>query len=158
MTTPASPDTFWGNALDIFRRAVAPRLATAVVALSLRRCHRGDPGLRNYRRLLDTATSARTPWVAIVVIGVGSLLFTANATSLHTYYRDRLAHAYLDYGAHAGQTAWTLDFEHLHPEQQPAGEAAGPTLVLCATANLQDNELLPAGRATEHRRKFDTSG
>ena len=48
---------------------------------------------------LDSATSAPTPWVAIVVIGLGSLLFTANATSLHTYYRDRLAHAYLDYGA-----------------------------------------------------------
>lgn len=86
-------------------------------------------------------------WLAFVagVLAI-RIIGTANQTSMYTFYRDRLRAAYLSGGpapAEKTQEAAESRAMTLQWLERIKGE---PKLVLCATANLRDQELLPTGR------------
>lgn len=111
-------------------------LAAAVLLVSA--------GLVAYDLTDGAAWGSSTWWVPAVALGVLVLLgilVDPNRSSLHVFYRDRLAHAYLDDGgADDRSQVFFLPFTCV------AGE---PELVLCGTLNLQDEDQVPTGRAAK---------
>ena len=136
-----------GRLLAVVRVRLAPWLGTViivgaayVVLLRLTREYAISPDWRT-----DWANAA---YLLAVVCGV-RLLTDANRTSLHQFYRERLATAYLvervdDRTAHAMPGNRPLPVsEHAGP---PTGGSGGPELVMAAVANVVDEEFVPTGR------------
>ncbi|WP_188941219.1 hypothetical protein [Nakamurella endophytica] len=128
--------------LAFVRSRLAPKLGVAVA------------GLLGFVLLV-----AETSWLlapgrsAALVLTVASVLtavtifLSANSTSMHTFYRNRLAKAFLPEAPPtppgseprrgAALAVAARGESGLHPH---------PRLVLCATANVQDGDLLPTAR------------
>ncbi len=125
-----------------FRRTVAPRLGIAVIAVTAYGlvvlvigylvAHPGEH-VGWWLLVLLLAFALTTQWLG-----------SANRTSLFTFYRSRLAAAYLEAIRPPDGTA--------APETTPLPSLAdlsalpGPELVLCATANVTQPGVLPTGR------------
>jgi hypothetical protein len=85
-------------------------------------------------------------YLAGVVFIVLRLSTDANRTSLHYFYRERLSHAFvLERTAITGVRpvayAEQLRFSDFRPPKD-----GGPELIACASANVRDNEVVPADR------------
>ena len=90
-----------------------------------------------------------------VVFVVLRLSTDANRTSLHYFYRERLSHAFVLERAASGvrPVPYTeqLRFSEFRPHPSPLdtpvdGWEGGPELIACASANVRDNEVVPADR------------
>jgi hypothetical protein len=86
-------------------------------------------------------------WFYLVGVGFAVLRVStdANRTSLHYFYRERLSKAFVlertSTGIRPVDYAVQLRFSEARP---PEGD--GPELVACASANVSDNEVVPADR------------
>ncbi len=103
----------------------------------------------------------QTPPTALLWIsGAGLLLarifLSANNTSMFRFYRSRLRHAFLhpddrvnDDAAESRSgdpAAPNRPFTLAEVASMPEGQRPQPRLVLCATANIKDGDVLPSGR------------
>jgi hypothetical protein len=127
------------NVLGFYRTKIAPRIGVTIAFLAL---YFGAILLTQHYLAHDV--SLNLTLIIAGVLALFAIIFgTANKTSLFEFYRDRLSYAYLP--SDHGTTS----------TRQTAGRArrflmtslpAKPELVLCATANLRDGDLLPSGR------------
>ncbi len=126
-----------GQALAAFRQSVAPILAKLIFLLLL------FVALTSMTSFLLSKRSDCHLWwlgaVALLVLAGFRLVGQGTLSSLYPFYRDRLNAAYLDPGDQDGDT----DAPPLSWLENVPGE---PRLVLCATANIRDENLLPTGR------------
>lgn len=155
----APREGFWGAVWDAIRRRIVPRAILALLCLV------ALLGLGSLVALLASGRgpSERTTWVwlpiAGAVLAAARLGGSANGTSLHAFYRDRLAWAYLDpprpgddcrddatgAGDREGVAAYThVGFDALGEDRVDRDR---PRLVLCAMANLRDPQVTPSGRS-----------
>jgi hypothetical protein len=129
-----APDSVVGQAITFVRQQIAPVLAIAIfillmfVALALMSAF-----------LLSEPFRPHPWWLGVGILG-GLLIFRligkGNLTSLYPFYRDRLSAAYL-----------SDDDDKVVPLLSWLEEVPGePRLVLCATANVRDEGILPTGR------------
>jgi hypothetical protein len=135
---------FFGQALDFFRKRLAPAIALTLYLAGI--CLGAafvNEALLNH----DWARNSIDVWaVAVVVLVIIRLIGTANQTSIYPFYRDRLQAAYLssDIGetpiAAASTESQDMTLAWLE------GFRLEPELVLCGTANIRDENLLPTGR------------
>jgi len=125
------------------RTRLVPWLGSAVLVLA------GGVILLRWTAGYVTSEEWRSRWWvaalcvgAVVVIGV----FTdATRTSLHPYYRERLALAYLV--RRVGDTVEEYDYARPMPYSTwAAADDGGPRLVVVASANAFDKEFVPADR------------
>lgn len=91
-------------------------------------------------------------WVGLPVVALLAVVLDPNQISLFPYYRDRLRSAYLG-SEPGGAPAEPDDVPSLAEVNSEV--ATRPTLVLCATANIRGDRLIPAGR---HGMQFVLSG
>lgn len=117
--------SFSGALLRTFRQWVAPRLALAVMAvlaaltvatLLAFELTSTDQGASQRWFTVD---GSLLPAIAGVVLVVTTVLFTANSTSMHVFYRERLAHAYLSHGVGGSATAYSLSLSGLPTTPAP---------------------------------------
>jgi hypothetical protein len=140
---PGRPDSAAGQALNFFRTRIAPLIALGlylaglfVLAVVIDQFMLSNPSARNNPLVW-------LGWlVPLLLIRVGG---TANQTSMYPFYRDRLKAAYLSGGAE--DAPWvsrvgSAEMKLSWLEQIP-GE---PRLVLCGTANVRYQDLVPTGR------------
>ncbi len=78
------------------------------------------------------------------VLGI-RLLTDANRTSLHHFYRERLSYAFMVRRA-AGRVGPLPYGDAVRFSQSGPREGAGPRLVSCAVANVNDPGIVPVGR------------
>jgi len=134
--TPGS-DSFWGQTLATFRTAVAPRVALGIALVGA--VVTAASGMAYV--LTDGSAAGPNdhvlPLIAAAILGGLFVLVGPNATSLHVFYRERLAKAYLNYGTDPENKTYDRAFTDL---------SGGPELLLCGTANVQDDDLIPTGR------------
>jgi len=136
-----------GRLLALVRVRVAPWLGTMIIVAA------------GYILLLRLTTEyvtspdwltnwANAVYLLAVVCGV-RLLTDANRTSLHQFYRERLATAYLVERVDE-TTAQAMPFSRPLPVSEYAGArpdgGEGPELVMAAVANVVDEEFVPTGR------------
>ncbi len=136
-----------GRLLALVRVRVAPWLGTIIIV--------GAGYVLLLRLTNEYATSQqwRTEWANAVyllaVVCVVRLLTDANRTSLHQFYRERLATAYLVERVDE-RTAQAMPGNRPLPVSEYAGPrpdgADGPELVMAAVANVVDEEFVPTGR------------
>jgi hypothetical protein len=138
-----------GSTLTFLRRRVAPYLATALALAAgflllvkwfdddLLVLRRGDPG------------SARAYLEPVLFFGLLLVLKTITSAtwmSMHPFYRDRLRATYLlrrtGYDAEGRPEVEPVE----EPDLEFTDHEGKPDLVLCGTANLSDDELVPSGR------------
>ena len=154
LTTP-SPQGFWGVLLMQIRMNVLPRILILLLAVG---AYLLAAGALN---MLVFSPPGHWLWSEVLLVAaVGILLAfrlggSANFTSMYPFYRDRLAYAFLYQECkdrpngscrHGGSPEKctvrvppsTLTFDSIDHRR--------PALVLCATANLRDHDLLPSGR------------
>ena len=129
----------WGLTKHVVTPWVAAIVVAAVVVLAL---------LRVTAALVDTPSQLAS-WgllygFAVVMVAV-KVLTDANHTSLHHFYRERLAYAYL-VRRRRGLVA-PIDYEKplRFSESRPPVDR-GPRLVACAVANVTDSEVVPEKR------------
>jgi hypothetical protein len=158
---PTDAATVRGRAAQVFRRHLAPVLAVAVFAAVVFI----SGGALTARYITDAAAEGGLGYrhlllavgLPVIVWALGS----TNLTTIHPYYRDRLAYAFLD---HAGSESIKLAALATHPSGaalRSKDRASGapmmdqgdrtplperPQLVLVATANVQEGDLTPTGR------------
>ena len=145
-------DSFWQHALAAFRKRVAPILGIAMIALAW------YVGVV-LAAIVFLAHGDWSLWLLIVGSGLGAILAWsggyANMTSLFPFYRKRLQYAYLSgdfqstkgHENHGTNDVTTLGKLHAaRSERANNNKCKGPELVLCATANIRDGDLLPTGR------------
>jgi hypothetical protein len=138
-----------GGIVTFLRRRVAPYLATVLVLAAgflllvkwfvddLLVLRRGDPtGWGGYLE----------PLVFFALLLVLKGVTSATWMSMHPYYRDRLRATYL-----LRRTRTDADGQwEIEPVEEPDLEFTDhegqPDLLLCGTANLSDDELVPSGR------------
>ncbi len=134
---PKSPTSPAGRVVGLFRQKVAPRAGVALAALG------GYLGLIGVTVWFFAAADqpAFLRWITIVVTG-GAGLVSANRTSMSPFYRARLDKAFLPQYTDADPLVSPLTINDL--ATRPPGD--GPELVLCATANIKDSDLLPSLR------------
>ncbi len=136
-----------GRLLAVVRVRLAPWLGTVIIV--------GGAYVVLLRLTNEYATSPawRTEWanaayLLAVVCGV-RLLTDANRTSLHQFYRERLATAYLVERVD-DRTAQAMPGTRPLPVSEFAGPptdgSGGPELVMAAVANVVDEEFVPTGR------------
>jgi hypothetical protein len=136
-----------GGFVTFVRRRVAPWLATAfalAVGYLLLVKWLDDDLLDLRRGATDSLKGYGPPVVFLALLLVLKLGTSATWMSMHPYYRDRLRSAYLlRRTGKGGQDEVEpvedrdLEFDHHRGE---------PELVLCGTANLSDDALVPSGR------------
>jgi len=133
--------------LALVRVRVAPWLGTVIIV--------GAGYILLLRLTNEYATSSewRTQWANAVyllaVVCAVRLLTDANRTSLHQFYRERLATAYLVERVDES-TAQAMPGNRPLPVSEYAGARPdgvdGPELVMAAVANVADEEFVPTGR------------
>ena len=112
-------------------------IAAVIIALAMAACVALIVG---FLRETINATVAQS-WIPLVLVIV--LVFAArmggdvNRVSLHGFYRNRLAWAWIGSSYRNGD-ARSLRCDELAPDR--------PALLLCATVNVQDQEIIPVGR------------
>lgn len=114
-TSKGATPSFWTNVLIVFRGWVAPRAAGALLAVA---AVLGCAVAYSYMladNFLYSNAASRLVVMALVVVVLALVVVSANGTSMHVFYRDRLAHAYLNHGASQGTAAWSLDFSNQAP-------------------------------------------
>lgn len=155
------PEPWWTPVLVRFRRQAAPLLGLLLVALAMlayvafmvgvgltARPASDVPPLSALKRWPDVLAS---PLPALLVLLILRWVHPAQATSLVPFYEDRLSFAYLEIGLSADRpTGHSLGKDEFAPltlaDIAPRQTSRGPHLRLCATANVRDAHLLPAGR------------
>jgi hypothetical protein len=131
-----------GRLANVVRDAVLPWVASIVIGVSL------FAVLLRWTADLTRSEELRSQWWLLASC-VGILLFTkfitdANRTSLHHVYRQRLSEAYL--------VRRNGDYAEPVPYQTPLRFAetftddGGPSLVMCAAANIHDLDFVSAER------------
>lgn len=84
-------------------------------------------------------------WAYVAAVVLTYLFTDANRTSLHHYYRERLAAAYL-VGEDERGLPKPVDYaKPLRYSESTPGDG-GPALVTCAVANVSDIDVVPTGR------------
>ncbi|MDE9367257.1 hypothetical protein PZ938_16680 [Luteipulveratus sp. YIM 133132] len=84
-------------------------------------------------------------WCGVIVLGV-RLVSDVNRTSLHHFYRERLATTFLVERRRGRAVAEPYAKPLPVSEYAAVGPTGGPELVMAAVANVADAEYVPAGR------------
>jgi hypothetical protein len=133
--------------LAVLRVRFAPWLGTLIIVAA------GYVALLRLTNQYASSDAWRTDWanavyLLAVVAGI-RLLTDANRTSLHQFYRERLATAYLVERVDE-RTAQAMPGNRPLPVSEYAGprpdDVDGPALVMAAVANVADEEFVPTGR------------
>jgi hypothetical protein len=133
--------------IAVLRVRFAPWLGTLIIVAA------GYVALLRLTNQYATSAAWRTDWenavyLLAVVCGI-RLLTDANRTSLHQFYRERLATAYLVERVDE-RTAQAMPGNRPLPVSEYAGprpdDVDGPALVMAAVANVADEEFVPTGR------------
>ncbi len=133
--------------LALLRVRIAPWLGTVIIVGA------GYVVLLRLTHEYATSLAWRTEWsnafYLLAVVCVVRLLTDANRTSLHQFYRERLATAYLVERVDE-RTAQAMSASRPLPVSEYAGarpdDVDGPELVMAAVANVVDEEFVPTGR------------
>ncbi|HEX6150780.1 hypothetical protein, partial [Nocardioides sp.] len=133
--------------LALVRVRVAPWLGTVIIVAA------GYLALLRLTNKYATSAEWRTEWAnalyLLAVVCIVRLLTDANRTSLHQFYRERLATAYLVERVDE-RTAQAMPGNRPLPVSEYAGARPdgvdGPELVMAAVANVVDEEFVPTGR------------
>ncbi|WP_256792215.1 hypothetical protein [Terrabacter sp. Ter38] len=146
--------TFWGSVLAGIRSSIAPLFALGLILVLVLGCAAayGAYAMTTpvVRGAVEPQWAGSESWTVIalamgvfVLVGFCTL---ANHTSMHIFYRDRLAYAYLNEPSppEGKQRGLGLGFDCLPTPHRDCSR--GPRLVLCGTANLLDDDLVPTGR------------
>ena len=136
-----------GRLLAVVRVRLAPWLGTVIIVAA------GYVLLLRLTNQYATSPGWRTEWAnaayLLAVACVVRLLTDANRTSLHQFYRERLATAYLVERVDE-RTAHAMPGNRPLPVSEYAGAptdgSSGPELVMAAVANVADEEFVPTGR------------
>ena len=136
-----------GGLVTFVRRRVAPWLATAMVLAAgffLLVKWLDDDLLSLREGGTDFVNGYWPPLAFLALLLLLKLGTSATWMSMHPYYRDRLRSAYLlRRSRRGGQT----EVEPVEDRDLEFVDHTGePDLVLCGTANLSDDELVPSGR------------
>ncbi len=136
-----------GRLLAVVRVRLAPWIGTVIIVVA------AYVVLLRLTREYAISPDWRTEWanaayLLAVVCGV-RLLTDANRTSLHQFYRERLATAYLVERVD-DRTAQAMPGNRPLPVSEfadrPTDGPGGPELVMAAVANVADEEFVPTGR------------
>ncbi|MEP6798601.1 MAG: patatin-like phospholipase family protein [Lapillicoccus sp.] len=157
-------DSFLSPVLAAYRRVVAPAAALGIAGVGLAVVLAGmlavelttgsalgpvawGRGWASWLKVPRFPIGPESWWLPLAggaALFIARFAARANGTSLHVFYRDSLARAYLDH--------WETDAYHLPFTDVATADVTGqnprrgPELVLCGTVNIQAQDVVPTGR------------